>query len=197
MPVLFVTDGPGYITRGRMNKVSDRLLKKSKIEPAIIVFVDARNPDNLQENRRNEQFFCNREYLSFYKNELIPVIEKAYPVASNREARSVLGVSFGGLNAACFGLLGTDIFSGIAMHSPANHPVPSLLPAYESVDKLPLKVFLSTGVPNDNTKANRAFKNLLKKKGYELKYVETNKGHNWENWKPLVDDVLLYFYGTT
>jgi len=34
---------------------------------------------------------------------------------------------------------------------------------------------------------------LLREKGYPLKYVEVPYGHNW---KPLIDDVLLYFYGS-
>jgi enterochelin esterase-like enzyme len=195
MPVLFVTDGPGYINRGRMNKVADRLLEKSRIEPSIIVFVDPRNPEDPGENRRNDQFFCNEDYLNFYKQELIPQLEQDYPIAKNRESRSILGVSFGGLNAACFGLLGSDTFSGIAMHSPANHPVKTLLPAYQEAEKLPLRFFMSTGVPNDNTAANRKFRDVLKDKNYPIEYIETDKGHNWENWRPLVDDVLLYFYG--
>ena len=61
---------------------------------------------------------------------------------------------------------------------------------------LPLKIFLSTGSPNDNTKANRRFRTVLEEKGYPLKYIETQQGHNWDNWRPLIDDVLLYFYGT-
>jgi enterochelin esterase-like enzyme len=195
MPVLFVTDGPGYINRGRMNKVADRLLKKARIEPSVIVFVDPRNPEDPNENRRNAQFFCNQDYFNFYKNELIPALEQDFPIAKTRESRSILGVSFGGLNAACFGLLGSDTFSGIAMHSPATHPIKALLPNYERLDTLPLRIFLSTGVPNDNTAANRKFRDILEDKGYPLKYIETDEGHNWRNWAPLIDDVLLYFYG--
>jgi enterochelin esterase-like enzyme len=30
-----------------------------------------------------------------------------------------------------------------------------------------------------------------------MKYVQTDAGHNWGNWRPLVDDVLLYLYGET
>jgi len=40
--------------------------------------------------------------------------------------------------------------------------------------------------------ANRKFRNVLKEKGYDMKFVQTNAGHNWA---PLVDDALLYFYG--
>ena len=125
---------------------------------------------------------------------MIPNIEQQYPAASNHERRTILGLSFGGLNAACFGLMGHQTFSGIGMHSPGNHAVPILLPDYEEAPTLPLKFFLSTGYPNDNSTSNRKFRTVLKDKGYPLKYIEVSEGHNWDNWKPLIDDVLLYFY---
>lgn len=194
LPVLFVTDGPGYISQGRMPRVLDDLIGDASIEPVVVVFVDARDPDNLSSNRRNVQFLCNQDYFSFYKNELIPHIENDYPVGTTRDHRGILGLSFGGTNAACFGLMGHETFSLIGMHSPANHPIKGLLPAYEEMPLLPLRVFLSTGKPDDNTRANRKFRGVLRKKGYDLKYIERTAGHDWDNWRPLVDDVLLFFY---
>jgi len=194
LPVLYVTDGQSYISRGRVPRVLDSLIEAKRIEPVIAVFVDPRDPDNLMRNRRNQEFMCNADYLQFFSNELIPAIEEAYPAEPNRESRTILGLSFGGLNAACFGLIGYETFSGIGMHSPANHPVPGLVPGYKKLPTLPLKIFLSTGQPNDNTRANRKFRSVLRDKGYPLKYIEVPKGHNWDNWKPLIDDVLLYFY---
>jgi enterochelin esterase-like enzyme len=194
LPVLYLTDGQSYISRGRVPRVIDRLIEERRIQPLIAVFVDPRDPDNLKRNRRNQEFMCNEKYLSFFSDELIPSIEEAFPAATDRGSRTILGVSFGGLNAACFGLMGSDTFSGVGMHSPANHPVPNLVPAYEEMPAQPIKVFLSTGVPDDNTVANRKFRNVLRDKGYALKYMEVRKGHNWDNWKSLIDDVLLYFY---
>lgn len=195
LPVLFITDGPAYIQQGHVPKVLDRLIHSAKMDPVIAVFIDPRDPDDLRVNRRNQEFFCNVNYLSFFVSELIPAIEHAYPVQKTRDARTILGVSFGGLNAACFGYLGYEFFSGIAMHSPAIHPVENLLPAYERAPKLPLRIFLSTGYPNDNTSENRRFRKLLQEKGYDMKFVQIDAGHDWGNWKRLIDDVLLYFYG--
>jgi enterochelin esterase-like enzyme len=80
------------------------------------------------------------------------------------------------------------------MHSPANHPVPALLPAYEKAPLLPLRIFLSTGNQFDNQKSNRKFRKILRDKGYPMEYIEVPYRHNWENWEPLIDDVLLYFF---
>ena len=196
LPVLFITGGQSYIENGRVPVVLDRLIEAGRIEPLITVIVDPRDPDNLRNNRRNQQFMCNADYLKFFSEELIPTIEHVYPAAPDRAHRTILNLSFGGLNAACFGLMGHEIFSGIGMHSPANHPVPEMLTGYETSPVLPLKMFLSTGEPSDNTRANRSFRRMLREKGYPLKYIEVPCGHNWDNWKPLIDDVLLYFYGS-
>lgn len=194
LPVLYVTDGPGYIKQGKMPRVLNRLIRQERIDPVIVVFVDSRDPDNLKINRRNEEFVCNRKYLEFFSTELIPGIEATYPAASDRDNRTILGVSFGGLNAACFGLIGSDTFSGMGMHSPANRPVPALLPAYEKAPLLPLRIFLSTGDRFDNEKSNRKFRKILRDKGYPMKYMEVPFRHNWDNWEPLIDDMLLYFF---
>ena len=195
LPVLFLTDGHGYISNGRLPKLLDNLIGKGRIEPVVAVFVDPRNPDNLRDNRRNSEFLCNWDYLSFFVDDLVPEIESNYPVGTDRESRTIMGLSFGGLNAACFGIYGYETFSGLAMQSPANHPIPKLLPIYAEMPLLPLRIFLSTGKPNDNTEANRRFHSVLQDKGYDMKYVEVCEGHNWDNWRQLLDDNMLYFYG--
>ena len=194
-PVLYLTDGQNYLSRGHLPMVLDKMIASNEIEAVIAVFVDARDPDNLRSNRRNSQFLCNRKYLSFFSEELIPRIENDYAVNAHRDSRTIMGLSFGGLNAACFGLFGYDTFANLGMQSPANHPVPKLLDAYEEMPLLPLRMFLSTGKPDDNTQANRRFRTVLQDKGYDMEYIEVREGHNWDNWRPLLDDVLRFFYG--
>jgi enterochelin esterase-like enzyme len=194
LAVLYVTDGQWYISEGDAPSVLDELIVSGKIDPVIAVFVDNRNPDNLDENRRNRQFFCNRKYADFFADELIPAIDEKYPSKTDRTARVILGLSFGGLNSACFGLQAYETFEGIAMQSPAMHPVRDLFSQYEESDTLPIKLFLSTGSENDNQERTRRFKSILESKGYPMHYVEVPYGHNWTNWKPLIDDVLLFYF---
>jgi enterochelin esterase-like enzyme len=84
-PVIFLTDGQNYIRRGSMPSIMNSLIGNGKIQPVIAVFVDARDPDNLESNRRRTQFFCKEDYLKFYIDELVPSIENEYPVIKNRE----------------------------------------------------------------------------------------------------------------
>lgn len=195
LPTIYVTDGQSYIDQGHMVTVLDELITSRKMVPIIAVFVDNRNPEDLRENRRNYQLLCNENYVKFYLFELIKTIEKNYPVSTDRIDRVIQGVSFGGFNAACFGLMAYDKFGGISMHSPANSKFLKLLQnEYEMSDTLPLKIFLSIGNKNDNSIQGVRFMKVLLKKNYDLTYRKNNEGHNWKNWKPLIDDALLTFF---
>ena len=30
--------------------------------------------------------------------------------------------------------------------------------------------------------------------GYPVKYQKVPGSHNWDNWRPLLDDVMIYFF---
>ena len=197
LPALYITDGQWYISRGELPALLDREIAAGNIEPVLVVFVDSRNPDNLQQNRRNQQFFCNPRYVDFFTDELLPTIDKEYPSSAVRDDRVILGLSFGGRNSACFGLMAHDSFAGIAMQSPANSEmVDELRFQYMAQDKHPLKFFMSVGTVNDNTQAGRQLMETLKFQEYDLTYREVNEGHDWDNWGPLLDDVLHTFFST-
>jgi enterochelin esterase-like enzyme len=195
LPVLYITDGQWYISQGELPALLDHEINAGNIEPVIVVFVDSRNPDDLSENRRNQQFFCNSDYVEFFTTELVQKIDSDYRTNATREARTILGLSFGGRNSGCFGLMANDHFAGIAMQSPANtEMVDDLVYEYRLAQKLPIKIFLSVGTINDNTQAGRQLKDILEFKEYDLTYREVNEGHDWDNWRPLLDDVLMTFY---
>jgi enterochelin esterase-like enzyme len=195
VPALYVTDGEEYIRNGRLHRVLDREIKSKRIRPVITIFIDARNPHDLSENRRNDQFICNENYAKFYAFELIPAIEGSFLALPDRDARVILGLSYGAYNAACFGFFLPDYFGGIAMQSPGKgYLVRRLIDIYGKGDKLPLKMFLSYSRKNDSSRENRAFRDVLTEQGYDLTYKKSHQGHSWSNWRPLLDDVLLTFF---
>lgn len=193
-PVLYVTDGYWYKEQGNILKIADRLIKQQKIDPVIIVLVDAIGPDNRNDNRRELEFLCNPKYLDFYSQELVPAIDQNYSTETTQQSRGILGVSFGGLNSMYFGLYGSDLFGKIGIQSPAPHPCPDIFDAYQQSPKLPIDIYLSTGTVNDTAPAARKLKRILEDKGYTITYEEVAKGHDWSNWRPLLDDILLHFY---
>lgn len=195
LPAIYVTDGHAYVSVGGMPWLMQRLIEAGTIAPAIAVFVDSRDPDRLTVDRRREEFACNSDYIRFVTDELVPEIEAKYGASSRPRDRVMLGLSMGGLNAACFGLHAHEVFGGVAMQSPALGRVPALITAYEESPRLPVKIFLSTGTVRDGEERSRAFRTVLERKEYELSYIEVPHGHSWSNWGPLLDDVLVYFFG--
>ena len=194
LPTAYVTDGEWYLTELNMPQVLDKLIKRGELKPLQVVFIDSRNPDDLKHNRRDQQFMCNKDYALFFVTELIPKIETT---VSNQNAshRLILGLSFGAINAACFGLMLPDVFPNIAMLSPfGNEKVAVISDLYAKQVPLPLKMFLSVGSVNDSASSVRKFRKVLLNKGYELTYKEVKFGHEWDNWRPLIDDVLLTFF---
>ena len=192
---LYVTDGQWYLEPGGFRQILDETIESAMVTPIVVVFLDSINPDDPADNRRNREFMCNQKYAAFFADELIPAINTGYPVKPSREQRVILGVSFGGLNAACFGVMSPDLFAGIAMQSPARGAhVDVVRELYEKSPKLPLKMFLSVGTKNDNLAAANRFRKTLLDKDYDLTYRKVREGHDWNNWRPLLDDVLLTFF---
>jgi enterochelin esterase-like enzyme len=195
LPTLYVTDGQWYLEQGDFKAVLDTAISSGVIEPVLVVFLDSRDPDKLEDNRRHSQFMCNTRFAAFFANELIPEVNKLQPVSLSRDDRVILGVSFGGLNSACFGLMLSDGFAGIAMQSPASGDHLEIVrELYEEKETLPLKMFLSVGSRNDNTGAVKRFNKTLEKKGYDVTFIKVTGEHDWQNWAPLLDDVLLTFF---
>lgn len=196
LPVIYLTDGQWYIESGRMHDQIDDLIAAGKIKPIVAVFVDNRDPHNLTDNRRNKQFLGNDSYVDFYRDELVPHIQKTFSVSKSQIDRGIMGLSFGGLNATYFGAKASDTFHMLGIQSPALHPVEDIHNLYLNQEKLPLKIFLTTGSSNDTEVHARKLKSTLETKQYIFKYIEVDEGHNWNNWKPLIDDALIYFFDT-
>ena len=195
LPTLYVTDGQWYLEFGHFKSVLDEVIEAGLVEPVLVVFLDSRNPDELQQNRRDTEFMCNSDFAAFFATELVPAIDAGLPVSHQRDDRVILGHSFGGLNSACFGLILSQLFSGIAMQSPAgDRHLDIVRELYEKSPALPLRMYLSAGTKNDNLAAVKRFKRVLDAKGYDLAFTTVKQGHDWQNWGPLLDDVLVHFF---
>ena len=191
LPVIYVTDGHEYTDprMGSMPTILDNLIADGTIEPILAVFIDPRDPETGR-NRREGEFLGNPAYAAFLAEELVPTIDSSYTTDPTPDRRAILGVSYGGVNAAYCGLTYAEVFHLVAMQSPAfvNHEI---YESYQSVDRLPLKIFLSTGYPWDFDA--RTMKGILEDKNYPLMYVEVPEGHSWGQWRSQLDDLLVYF----
>ena len=71
------------------------------------------------------------------------------------------------------------------------YEIPSTFPASKPTGR-PLGKGGSAKAPP----AVKRLRRTLQDKGYDLTYVKVREGHDWKNWKPLLDDVLLTFFAT-
>ncbi|MBZ0314823.1 MAG: hypothetical protein K8L91_00280 [Anaerolineae bacterium] len=197
LPVIYVTDGHEYANdqMGSMVTVLDNLIAESKIRPVVAVFIDPRNPDSPTINRRESQYITNSKFGAFLAEELVPIIDMEYKTDARPEARAILGTSLGGLNSAYMGLNHSDVFGLLAIQSPALWVATRVIDAYEELDRLPLKIFMSQGSFWDDIENTRRLRDIFEAKGYPIMFIETPDGHSWGNWRALLDDLLIYFFG--
>lgn len=195
LPTIYVTDGQDFLhdEMGGLVIVLDNLLAEGVIRPVRAVFVDTRST-TLGFNRRDEMLGTSDSTVAFLADELIPAVEAAYPTASAPENRAILGISWGGVLAAYAGLERPDKFGLIATLSPYLAPREQVLRRYETEDRLPLKVYLSTGTFDLDVPDARRLRDALEAREYPLRYMEVNEGHGWGNWRALMDDMLRYFF---
>lgn len=196
LPVLYVTDGHEYAhpSMGALPVILDNLIADGSIQPMMAVLIDPRDVDT-GENRRGPELLTNPNFQNFLTKELIPWVDMRYPTRPLREARGLAGMSLGGLHATYTATRQSDWFAFIGILSPYYTAKPAVLAEFEKSKRLPVKLFVSQGTFDLDVTNTRHLRNVLRTKVYPFKYVETNDGHSWGNWRGVLDDMLLYFWG--
>ena len=197
LPVIYVTDGFEYMLPelGNMITVLDNLIADKKIKPIIAVFLDQREPINRSNNKRMEELGMNEKYLKFFTEEFIPAVEVKYPILRNVADRAILGSSMGGLTSAYFAFARPDLFGMAGMQSPAFWMRPQIYALCDKASGPKLKVSLTSGLINDASEGSRKMRDILQNNSCVYHYRENNEGHSWGNWRNLIDDILIDFFG--
>ncbi|MCA6380283.1 MAG: esterase family protein [Cytophagales bacterium] len=197
LPVIYVTDGYEYLhpQLGNMTTVLDNLIAEKKIKPIAAVFVDHREPINRSNNRRMNELAMNSQYLDFFTNELMPEIERNFPVSKLASERGIMGTSMGGLAATYFAFTKPGVFGLVGIQSPAFWTKPQIYQLCTNQVAPSVKISMTSGVINDTSKESRKMKEVLEANSCIYHYREVNEGHSWGNWRNLIDDVLIDLFG--
>jgi enterochelin esterase family protein len=197
LPVIYVTDGYEYLhpQLGNMLTVLDNLIAEKKIKPIAAVFVDHREPVNRSNNKRMLELAMNSSYLEFFTTELLPAVEKKYPVSTDAKQRGIMGTSMGGLAATYFAFSKPGIFGLVGIQSPAFWTKPQIYQLCSDKASPAIKVSMTAGLINDTSKESRKMKEVLEANSCVYHYREVNEGHSWGNWRNLIDDILIDLYG--
>ncbi|MBI3482562.1 MAG: hypothetical protein HY015_06240 [Bacteroidetes bacterium] len=198
LPTVYVTDGYEYLhpKLGNMATVLDNLIAEKKIKPIAAIFIDHREPINRSNNKRMQELAMNSSYLDFFIKELIPHIEKRYPIISDFSQRAIMGTSMGGLTSTYFAFARPDVFGMAGIQSPAFWTKPQIYQLCSNPANPKMKISMTAGLINDTSKESRKMKEILAASSCEFHYREVNEGHSWGNWRNLIDDVLIDLFGT-
>lgn len=192
-PVLYLLHGIGgdekeWFKGGQPHVILDNLYAQDKIVPMIVVMPNGRA---MKDDRAVGNIFDSvkvQAFANFEKdllNDLIPYIEKRYPVLKDREHRAIAGLSMGGGQSLNFGLGNLDKFAWIGGFSSApNTKKPEeLIKNPDEARKLIKLLWISCG-ENDNLifVSQRTHDYLVRVDIPHIYFVEPG-GHDFTIWK--------------
>lgn len=196
LPVLYVTDGQEFADdqMGALPTILDNLIAAGRIDPVMAVFVDPRTLDT-GDNRRGPELLTNPHFQSFLTQELIPWVDARYPTRAEAAGRAIVGVSLGGLHATYTAMRQPEWFGMAAALSPYYQAKPTVLAEVEKSPRVPVRFFVAQGTYDLDIPNTRHLRDVLQAKGNAYRYMETNDGHSWGNWRGVLDDMLICFFG--
>ncbi len=192
-PVLYLLHGIGgdekeWLNGGSPQIILDNLYAENKIEPMIVVMPNGRAmPDDRATGNimaaDKIQAFANFE--KDLLNDLIPYIEKKYPVLTSRENRAIAGLSMGGGQSLNFGLGNLDKFAWIGGFSSApNTKKPEeLVPDPEKAKQKIELLFISCGASDGLIIFSKRTHDYLQENHVpHIYYIEPGV-HDFKVWK--------------
>jgi len=192
-PVLYLLHGIGgdeteWLKGGQPQAILNNLYAEDKIEPMIVVMPNGRA---MRDDRAVGDIFDSvkvQAFATFEKdllNDLIPFIEKTYPVYPNRENRAIAGLSMGGGQSLNFGLGNLDKFAWVGGFSSApNTKSPELLVPNPSDARKKIRLLWISCGDDDNliTFSQRTHDYLNANNVPHIYYIEPG-AHDFKVWK--------------
>ncbi|MEJ8843353.1 alpha/beta hydrolase-fold protein [Lacibacter sp. H375] len=192
-PVLYLLHGIGgdekeWLIGGKPQVILDNLYAEGKLQPMIVVMPNGRA---MKDDRATGNIMAPDKVQAFATfeqdllNDLIPFIEKKFPVHKDRENRAIAGLSMGGGQSLNFGLGNLDRFAWVGGFSSApNTKLPNELVPDPAKAKQQLKLlFISCG-DNDGllSFSKRTHDYLRQNEVPHIYYLEPG-GHDFKVWK--------------
>ena len=192
-PVLYLLHGIGgdekeWLNGGKPQVILDNLYAQGKIEPMIVVMPNGRAMKNDRATGNIMAPDKVQAFATFEKdllNDLIPFIEKKYPVFTDREHRAIAGLSMGGGQSLNFGLGNLDKFAWIGGFSsaPNTKPPQELVPdAAAAREKIKL-LFISCGASDGLISFSKRTHDYLVQNNVPHIYFIEPGVHDFKVWK--------------
>ena len=201
-PLLIVHDGHDYVRYASLGYVLDNLIARLEIPDMIVALTSS--PYRLTEYANDER------HARYLTDELVPHLERLFPLRPDPQSRCLMGASFGAVAALStawrrpgfYGKLllqsGSFAFTDIGdgnRRGPVFDPVVTFM---NQLRAMPMavaeRVFVSCGMYESLIYENRSFVPVLQSTGMDLRYVEARDGHNWENWRDRLREGLSWLF---
>jgi enterochelin esterase-like enzyme len=192
-PVLYLLHGIGGDAKEWLNgaapqNILDNLYADEKVEPMIIVMPNGRA---MKDDRAIGNVFDSAKVQAFANfekdllNDLIPFIEKKYPVLTDREHRASAGLSMGGGQSLNFGLGNLDKFAWVGGFSSApNTKKPEELVPDAAALKQKIKLlFISCGASDGLISFSKRTHDYLQQHDVPHIYFIEPGVHDFKVWK--------------
>ena len=222
-PVLYMFDGqnifeqlPGVAGEWHADEIATKLVEAGKIEPMIIVGIPHSGAHRLQEYLPFGSYRGiegdGQDAMDWVVHEVMPRVERAFRVRTDRDSTSIGGASLGGAMALYGSTAYSDRFSGAIVESlPMMGDSGASAKAYlETVKNWPTKVFVGMGgkeVGNDPSDAQKnesyvqwakSIDTILTKAGIgssdRMLVIEPDANHNEDAWADRFEGALLFLY---
>jgi enterochelin esterase-like enzyme len=195
-PVLYLLhgysdDASAWISVGRANVLLDNLIAQGKAKAMIIVMplgygapeIVAPEPRGFAPELRKQNF---DRFSQALITEVIPQVEAAYRVSSDRNSRAIAGLSMGGSESLLTGLNNLDTFAWIGAFSSGGLPedFSTDFPGLDAKtnDKLHV-LWIACGTDDRLIELNRKLRTWLDSKGIHNTGIETPGMHAWMVWR--------------
>ena len=192
-PVLYLLHGIGgdekeWLNGGKPQVILDNLYAQGKIEPMIVVMPNGRAMKNDRATGNIMAPDKVQAFATFEKdllNDLIPFIEKKYPVFTDREHRAIAGLSMGGGQSLNFGLGNLDKFAWIGGFSsaPNTKPPQELVPDPGAAREKIKLLFISCGASDGLLSFSKRTHDYLQQNNVPHIYFIEPGVHDFKVWK--------------
>jgi enterochelin esterase-like enzyme len=205
-PVLYLLHGYSDYTNawtvmGHAQLILDNLIAQGKSKAMIVVMPSGYGWPKVLEagwgKQPEEDRVRNRDnFAAMLLEEIIPRIEKQYPVWKDGTHRAIAGLSMGGGESLYVGLNHSGQFAWIGSMSAGMLEKPETNFASMNVEeaKKVKLLWIACGKEDRLLQANREMKEWLKAKGVAFTDVETEGAHTWQVWRRnLAEFAVLLF----
>ena len=207
-PVLYVLHGIGgdedaWVTQGRATQILDNLIARGEAKPMIVVFTngnisqEAAPLENSTGYTRPTMDLPQTMEGTFETAfpEVVKFIDSHYRTIAKKQSRAICGLSMGGFHTLYITLNNPDMFNYSGMFSAAigtgSEQTAAHKEIYADVDgklatyfsKKPAMLWIGIGRTDFLIQSNNEFRAKLDAAGYPYKYMETDGGHIWKNWR--------------